>query len=113
MRRAEKHNQGKTRYSLLSVPAIKQMADVMTIGAAKYGDRNWEIGRNFTDYYDAAQRHMQAWLNREDGDSESGINPLAHAACNLMFLLHFQSDPDRYGSFDDRPKPCAGQKKKQ
>ena len=39
-----KHDSGKLRMDLVPPEAIKAMADVLTSGAAKYGDRNWEKG---------------------------------------------------------------------
>lgn len=87
---AVKHDKGKARAGLVpSVPLMK-VAEVLTFGANKYGDHNWRGGFNWSRLYDAALRHILAHQNGEDVDPESGLSHLAHAACNLMFLLEFE-----------------------
>ena len=46
-------------------------------------------------------RHLFAWWNGELYDRETGYNHLAHAICELMFLLEFdETHPEK----DDRPE---------
>lgn len=82
-----KYDQGKLRYDLLPVEAEREIVEVLTFGAAKYGDANW---RKVTDarkrYLAAARRHLAAWMRGERLDSESGLPHLAHAATCVMFL---------------------------
>lgn len=87
---AIKHDQGKPRMSLVPQRSLVEVAKVMTFGADKYGDYNCLGGLRYTRLADAAQRHLNAWLCREDYDRESGVNHLAHAAANLLMLLEHQ-----------------------
>ncbi|HUS51203.1 MAG TPA: dATP/dGTP diphosphohydrolase domain-containing protein, partial [Candidatus Paceibacterota bacterium] len=48
---------GKGRYDLLPVRAIKRLAKHYENGAKKYGDRNWEKGQPLSRYLDSALRH--------------------------------------------------------
>ena len=88
---AIKHDIGKTRYDLLPPEALEAVARVLTFGAKKYGDRNWEKGLDYDRIFAAAQRHMWAHHGGEKLDPESGLSHLAHAACNLAFLLHAEA----------------------
>lgn len=83
-----KHDSGKTQYHLMPVAALEQINRVLMHGAKKYGDGNWRNVENAQQrYYNAAMRHMQAWLDNEDMDPESGLPHLAHAACSLLFII--------------------------
>lgn len=84
---AKKFDQGKPRLSLLPINAVMEAAGVMTFGAQKYGDKNWMQGdMRVTRLWDAAMRHMSAFLNGEDIDPESGKSHLAHAICNMSMM---------------------------
>jgi hypothetical protein len=86
---ATKHDVGKLRMDLLPPYAIEQIARVMTEGASKYGDRNWEKGMDWGRMYAASLRHLFAWWGGEEYDKEDGISHLAHAACDIVFLLSY------------------------
>lgn len=86
---ALKYNEGKVQLSLITPAFLHDLARVREFGAAKYAPWDWVHGRAWTDYYDAAQRHLNQWLSGEDLDPESRLPHLAHAACNLMFLSEF------------------------
>jgi hypothetical protein len=63
------------------------------------GDRNWEKGLSFCECFACAFRHMMKWFRGHDIDKESGLPHLAHAAWNLMAILHLSfTKPE----FDDR-----------
>ncbi|KKN68954.1 hypothetical protein LCGC14_0446390 [marine sediment metagenome] len=97
---ARKNDGDKLRYDLIPADALEQVADLFTLGARKYGDRNWEQGFNYTRVYAAMMRHLQAWYMGEDYDSEDGQHHLAPVAWGALVLLHFQlSGP----TMDDRP----------
>jgi len=86
-----KHDHGKPKYALLPYDALEEVVKVLNYGEAKYEARNWEKGLDWDRPFSAAMRHLAAWWQRrEDLDPESGINHLAHAACNMLFLLAFQ-----------------------
>lgn len=83
-----KFDAGKLRYDLIPPKAIKALAEVLTYGANKYADNSWKQVKPFNDrYYAALMRHLMAWREGELKDSESGLPHLAHALCNVMFLL--------------------------
>jgi len=83
-----KHDQGKPRWDLLPIEIIGKIVDVMTFGAKKYDDNNWKNVDNGAErYYAAAMRHLAAWRRGERADAESGLHPLAHALCGIMFAF--------------------------
>ena len=101
LKEASKFDDRKLRMSLFPPDVLNQICEVLEFGAAKYGDNNWRKGMEWTRLYDAAQRHLQAWLQNEDLDKESNINHLAHACCNLVFLLNYVNSQK---GEDNRPK---------
>ena len=99
-----KFDSGKLMFELISPQAMRGLATILTYGAKKYAARNWEQGLTFSRVYGATLRHLQdAWWAGEDIDPETGYNHVHHALCNLMFLAHYVSFPERYAKFDDRP----------
>lgn len=97
---ATKHDAAKPRYSLLPHMALEQMVAVMEFGAQKYGDNNWRSGMKWSRCFDAAMRHLWAWFRGEERDADSGINHLAHAAVNLLFIIEWRETGK---GEDDRP----------
>jgi len=100
----KKDDSSKLRHDLLPVPVLEEVSKVLTFGASKYGDRNWEAGISFSRVYAACLRHLFSWWSRESRDKETNLNHLAHAICCLMFLLQYEQFPSKYKSFDDRPE---------
>lgn len=92
---------GKLRVDLIPVSAIRSIATVLTYGADKYGDRNWEKGLSWSRVYAAAQRHLLAWFAGDDVDNESKLSHLDHALTNIAFLTHYSLYNKAY---DDRPQ---------
>lgn len=99
-----KHDNGKPRLGLLDRVALEAIARVLAHGAEKYRDapggaHNWRHGLALSRELDAALRHIHAF---NDGDPESGLSHIAHAACCLMFVLRLHAErPD----CDDRFRP--------
>ena len=96
-----KYDEGKLRYDLLPVDAEEELVRVLTFGASKYADRNWEKGINYSRVYGAARRHLKEFWRGVDKDEETGLEHLAHAMCCCMFLLSYQLRGMK--EFDDRP----------
>ena len=94
-----KHDEGKPRMDLLPPEALREIADVLALGAQKYDAHNWRRGFAYSRLLAAALRHVFSWAGGEDKDPESGKSHLAHAACCLMFLITFEQT--RTGT-DDR-----------
>jgi hypothetical protein len=91
------------RPELLPVEALEEISKVLAFGAKKYADNNWRGGFKWTRVLGALFRHLYAWGRGEDKDPETGLSHLAHAGCNILFLLTFeltktgQDDRHRYG----------------
>ena len=98
---AERHNIGKTRYSLIDIDAMEGLAQVLTYGAEKYAPNNWRKGLPFEQVVDSLMRHLAAFRAGEDFDPESGCRHIDHVACNVMFLQSFNRYAF-YKRFDDR-----------
>lgn len=99
MTEGRKDDDGKLRYDLIPPDALQDLVEILTDGAEKYGDRNWEHGMSWGRCFAAAQRHLWAWWSGQDADADSGRSHLAHAAVNMLFLLAYQR---RGAGTDDR-----------
>lgn len=96
-----KYDGGKAPLSLIDPYAQMEEARVLLYGAEKYDAFNWRGGIAYSRLLDAALRHIHAFIDGEDADPESGLPHIAHARCNLGFLLRMCLDrPD----LDDRYK---------
>jgi len=86
-----KDDDQKLRWDLLPTKAVEEVVKVLTFGAKKYGSHNWKkVAEPERRYYAAAFRHLVAWNQGEKKDSDTGLSPLAHAACCILFLLDFE-----------------------
>lgn len=84
-----RYNAGKTKWGLLSWPALKELVAVLEFGAQKYAAWNWSNGLSWSECFESLQRHLTAWYAGEDKDPETGLSHIAHVFCNAMFLMHF------------------------
>lgn len=85
----------KPRWDLLPFVALSQVVDVLTFGAKKYAPESWrEVKKAKSRYGRATIGHVVAWMRGERYDKESGLHHLAHAACNLLFLLEHSETKD-------------------
>lgn len=88
MQKGNKNDQGKLRWDLLPWAEVKEIVKVLTFGAKKYADNNWQLVPDArARYFAAIHRHLEAWHSGEVLDKESGLPHLAHTACCLLFLL--------------------------
>jgi hypothetical protein len=86
---AIKNDQNKPRVSLIPTVALLEVAKVLTFGANKYTSDNFRNGFAWRRLIDANLRHLLAFSDGEDTDSETGLSHLAHAGtCTLMLLEH-------------------------
>lgn len=83
----------KPRWDLLPLHEVEEVVEILTFGAKKYKPDNWKYVRPTKRYLAAAFRHLVAWAKGDKIDTESGKSHLAHAVCNLLFLMYFDNNP--------------------
>lgn len=87
-----KNDDGKARWDLLPWEEVGQVVEVLTHGAKKYAPENWKRVPNPQNrYFAAAMRHLHAHRLGDALDDETGLPHLAHAACCILFLMHFEA----------------------
>ena len=94
-----KHDEGKARFDLLPVKPLFKVAEVYTIGAKKYSDRNWERGIKWGRVFAAMLRHAWNWWRGEKLDPEDGQHHLASVAWCALTLMEFE---ETHPELDDR-----------
>ena len=100
MNEGRKADTGKRGLHLLPPDPLHDIAAILDFGAKKYDSWNWSKGIKYSRVFAATLRHLWAWWKGEDLDPESGLPHLAHAGCNVLFLLQYTRTRK---SFDDRP----------
>ncbi len=106
-----KDDYDKIRLELISPQFMMALGTILTFGAKKYEDRNWEKGMRWSRVFGALMRHLWTWwgakgektnVNFAFGqlDDETKHSHLWHAACCLMFLVHYEETTT---GEDDRP----------
>ena len=94
-----KHDTGKARFDLFPVKPLFKVAEVYTIGAKKYDDRNWERGIKWGRIFAAMLRHAWNWWRGEKLDPEDGQHHLASVVwCALTLMEYEETHPE----LDDR-----------
>lgn len=96
----KKYDNGKPRWDLLPLHIVAAVVEVLTHGASEYGDHNWLlVDKGKQRYYAAFHRHLYAWYSGDRVDKKSGLPHLAHAICNLMFLMVLDGGEKHVGPF--------------
>jgi hypothetical protein len=80
----------KERYDLIPTDPLRKLAEVYTLGAKKYEDRNWERGMEWGRLYAALQRHANAWWGGEQRDPNDGQHHLASVTFCAFALMEFE-----------------------
>lgn len=93
---------GKLDMTLLTGTMRKGIVEALTPGAIKYGLFNWRVKPNsHRQLIAAAERHIDAFMEGEDLDPETGVHHIKHAAASLCIVI------DQLGyhpaDIDDRP----------
>lgn len=96
-----KYDKDKCRLDLIPPEAIFAIGEILTFGAKKYEDRNWEKGMPWGRIFGACMRHLWMWWWGKDLDTETGKSHLWHAACCIVFLITYEQ---KGIGKDDRPK---------
>jgi hypothetical protein len=79
--------------------ALASTVRVLEFGAIKYKPGNWAKGMPWSVCFSCAMSHLFAAAGGEVDDNESGLSHLAHAMCNLLFLVSYDT---LYPEGDDR-----------
>ncbi len=107
MAEGRKDDTGKLRFDLIPVRPMFRVAEVYTIGAAKYDDRNWEDGLRWGRIFRALLSHAWKWWLGERNDFEDGQHHLASVAWCALALMEYE---DTHPELDDRPWMHSRQK---
>ena len=86
--------------NVLSFNCLEGACRVFEYGAKKYAAWNWAKGMQWSVPLGCALRHMQAVLDGEFIDDESGLPHIDHVFSNLVMLDYFET---HYPEGDDRP----------
>lgn len=100
---ALRFDEGKSNWSLMPFEAVEEINKVLEFGAKKYAAWNFTKngGMNHSRILNSLLRHIFSYMRGEDKDPESGLSHLAHAGCNILFLLYYKKYPDIFTK-DDR-----------
>ena len=80
---------GKNKLELIPAEWIWALGDVLTQGAKKYAERNWEKGMKWGKMIGCALRHTFRFVVGERYDPETGCHHLAMAAWNMLALMSY------------------------
>ena len=94
-----KHDEGKLRYDLIPPYPLMRLAEVYTIGARKYGDRDWEKGISCSRLLGSMLRHIEAYRAGELVDKDDGQLHMASVAFCAFAVLYF--DGKAHFDFED------------
>lgn len=90
----KKDEREKVRWELLPLETIEEAVKALMVGAKKHGDFDWQKqDKEF--FYAALMRHIKEYQSGVTMDKESGLNPLAHAMCNIIFLLWLEMNQEK------------------
>jgi hypothetical protein len=92
----------KPQLQLLPPAFNRETAKALACGASKYGEWNWRRNKvELMTYLGAIRRHIDAVMNGEDVDLESGAHHLGHVAAGCAIVL----DAAECGQLiDNRPR---------
>jgi hypothetical protein len=103
---AVKADAGKADWSLMPFECVEEINKVLEFGVKKYSADNWKQGGGFKyrRILNSLLRHIFAYMRGEDTDPESGLSHMAHAGCNVIFLLYYAKYKNKFTTNDDRSK---------
>ena len=89
-----RYSEGKPKPMWTPALGLLEVAKVTEYGATKYAPHDWWVGQSYSGLVNSAARHMMQVLSYgpRARDRESGLLHTAHAAWNLLCLLHFHHE---------------------
>lgn len=88
---------------LFPTTAIAYGSLALLDGACKYGRSNFRaVGVKASIYFDACNRHLNAWFEGEELDPDSGLSHLSHAIACIAILIEAT---EKQNLQDDRMYP--------
>ncbi len=95
----QKNDQEKPDLSLIPTDALWGMAKALTYGARKYDKHNFRKGIAYSRLIAATMRHLSAFNEGENNDTESSLSHIDHAMASLAMLKFMMENQSR---MDDR-----------
>jgi hypothetical protein len=86
---AIRETKGKPRFDLLPLEWSQALVLVLTRGALKYDDRNWELGMKWSRCWASMFRHAFKFATGQRYDKETGCHHMAHVAWNALALMSY------------------------
>jgi len=96
-----KNDDGKPDLSLIPKVALWGMGAALTYGAKKYSRHNFRSGLSYSRLIAACMRHVSAFNEGEDNDTESLLSHIDHALASLAMLKFMIAERSE---LDDRYK---------
>lgn len=86
----------KTRWELMPLDCLEDIARVYTEGAKKYGENTWQyLDNGYERYKGALLRHLYA-AEHDEFDEETGCRHLAQVCWNAIALLWLSKATDKH-----------------
>lgn len=107
----DRFNKGKPKWSLVPQSGLLPMVSVLEYGAIKYAPNNWKKGLSITEVCESLKRHLDAFMEGESVDPESGLSHIGHMQCNTLFLgWLMQNRPELDDRYIYKPKEQTDEK---
>jgi hypothetical protein len=84
-----RYDAGKNRLDLLPPEWVWALGTVLTKGALKYADHNWQRGMKWSKVLGPMLRHVYKFVAGERYDPETGCHHLAMVAWNALALMSY------------------------
>ncbi len=104
-------NKGKAKFNLLMPIGVRyeeqmltRLAELMTRGAEKYGDRNWEKAdtQDLDRFKESAFRHFMQWFaEADDGEDHASAVMFNILAYETTYTKHILNEPYDYPDEDE------------
>lgn len=102
----KEYSKGKSKIHYIPTEIILGMGHAFEMGAEKHGPYSFRDNPiDYTELIDSASRHLLAFMDGEDLDTESGLPHLWHCACNIAMLEWTRVNASEK---DDRPNKSLG-----